>query len=323
MFKIFLKFRKHRKAQDIIDNIVALGIFTIAFLYVVYVSANSINPVIETSEYVDVQLTAFSAIEKIISDPTYGIVSRDHVVSYDKLVDFASREDSYMYPICPLESSDNSYISLLKKIGLIDYTNKSSIYDLQIMISSTYIVAPTLGIIKQTDIDDFNYSLPTIPIVYTPADNVYFNTDTVYIADKYYEFLVVDEDKNGEYDHVLIDVNQNRDFQDEVTRGFYGVISGTNNCGFIKDQNFSLESKKYIITDIYKSGQGVEILNIDAADKIIGARRNYSDIVLVVSRLVLVDEFGTLSEKRVVLIMWEGNRLCSWIIGVLWEHSKR
>ena len=55
----------------------------------------------------------------------------------------------------------------------------------------------------------------------------------------------------------------------------------------------------------------MEILNIDAADKIIGARRNYSDIVLVVSRLVLVDEFGTLSEKRVVLIMWEGNRLCS------------
>jgi hypothetical protein len=30
----------------------------------------------------------------------------------------------------------------------------------------------------------------------------------------------------------------------------------------------------------------------------------------------LMDEFGSLKEKKIVLIMWEGNRLCSWIIGV-------
>ena len=58
MIEILIKFKRQRKGQDIIDNIIALGIFTIAFLYVVYVAANSINPVIETSEYVDVHLTA-------------------------------------------------------------------------------------------------------------------------------------------------------------------------------------------------------------------------------------------------------------------------
>jgi len=314
MIEIFIRFKNQRKGQDIIDNIVALGIFTIAFLYVVYLSANSINPVIESSEYLDVHLTAFSSIEKIIADPTYGIVSRDHVVSYDKLVDFASREDIYMYPVCPLDSSQNSYISLLNKLGLIDHNTKSSVFDLQIMISSTYIVAPTIGMIKQSDLDDFNYSLPTNPttgVKYVPLDNLFFNTDTVYISDKNFEFLVVDENKDGEYDHLFIDINQNRDFQDEVDRSFYGKIEGVNRSGFVKDQNFSLESKKYIVTDIYKSGQGVEILNIDAADKIIGARRSYSDIVLVISRLALVDEFGSLTEKRIVLIMWGGKRLCS------------
>ena len=37
-------------------------------------------------------------------------------------------------------------------------------------------------------------------------------------------------------------------------------------------------------------------------------QRGYSDIVLVISRLVLVDEFGELKEKKITLIMWEGNR---------------
>ncbi len=309
MIEILIKFKRQRKGQDIIDNIIALGIFTIAFLYVVYVAANSINPVIETSEYVDVHLTAFSSIEKIISDPTYGIVSRDHIVSYDKLVDFASREDTYMYPVCPLNSSENSYILLLNKLGLIDYNTKSSIYDLQIMISSTYIMVPTIGIIKQSDIDDFNYSLPDGN--YSVLDTLFFNTDKVYISDKPYEFLIADENKDGEYDRLFIDVNQNRDFQDEVDRGFYGIVNGINRSGFIKDQNFSLESKKYIVTDIYKSGQGAEILNIDSSDKIIGARRSYSDIVLVISRVALVEEFGNLTEKRIVLIMWGGKKLCS------------
>lgn len=309
MIGILIKFKRQRKGQDIIDNIIALGIFTIAFLYVVYVAANSINPVIETNEYVDVHLTAFSSIEKIISDPTYGIVSRDHIVSYDKLVDFASREDTYMYPVCPLNSSENSYILLLNKLGLIDYNTKSSIYDLQIMISSTYIMVPTIGIIKQSDIDDFNYSLPDGN--YSVLDTLFFNTDKVYISDKPYEFLIADENKDGEYDRLFIDVNQNRDFQDEVDRGFYGIVNGINRSGFIKDQNFSLESKKYIVTDIYKSGQGAEILNIDSSDKIIGARRSYSDIVLVISRVALVEEFGNLTEKRIVLIMWGGKKLCS------------
>src|SRR5690606_5445509 len=98
---------------------------------------------------------------------------------------------------------------------------------------------------------------------------------------------------------------------DEVDKGFYGIVGGINRSGFIKDQNFSLESKKYIVTDIYKSGQGAEILNIDSSDKIIGARRSYSDIVLVISRVALVEEFGNLTEKRIVLIMWGGKKLCS------------
>jgi hypothetical protein len=122
--------------------------------------------------------------------------------------------------------------------------------------------------------------------------------------------LIVDEDNNSEYDHLYIDVNQNDDFQDEVTKQFYGTIGGVPRSGFIKDQNFSLESKDYIVTDIYKNGDGAEILYISSADMTIGKKRSYSDIVLVISRLALMEEFGNLSEKRIILIMWEGDRIC-------------
>lgn len=316
MFEILRKFNKSRKGQDIIDNMVALGIFTIAFLYVVYTAANSLNPYIETKEYVDVELTAFTSIEKIISDPVYGVVSRDHVLSFDKAVDFLSKEDVIKYPMCPLESSDNSYVVLLKQLGLLDLANKKSVYDVQIIISSTYEDINTIATIRQQDIDDFNYSLPLNPstgLIYSPDDSYppHFNTERSYLGEKNYEFLIVDQDNNSEYDHIYIDINYNRDFQDEVTNGFYGIVSGVNKSGFIKDQNFTLESRNYIITDLYKNGDGAEILNVDAADMILGKRRGYSDIVIAISRLVLMDEFGDLKEKKVVLIMWEGNRLCS------------
>lgn len=317
MFKLLLKFKKNRKGQDIIDNMVALGIFTIAFLYVVYTAANSLNPYLETGEYIDVELTAFTAIERIISDPGYGFVSRDHVMSYDKLVDFVSKEDSSKYPVCPLESSQNSYIQLLRSLGLLDLNNKRAIYDVQILIASTYIEVDTPGVITQSDIDDFNYSLPTKPtgLVYSPLDTYppHFNTERIYLGDKYYEFLIVDENNNSEYDHIYIDINHNRDFQDEVDNKFYGTIEGIPRSGLLKDQNFSLESKDYIITEIYKNGSGSEILYISPADMKIGKKRGYSDIVLVISRLALMEEFGNLSEKRITLIMWEGDRICSWI----------
>jgi len=316
MFQIIRKFKRSRRAQDIIDNMVALGIFTIAFLYVVYTAANSLNPYIETKEYADVELTAFTAIEKIISDPVYGLVSRDHVVSFDKSVDFLSKEDTSRYPICPLESSDNSYVVLLKQLGLLDIPNKKSLYDVQLIISSTYTEVNTIAVVRQQDIDDFNYSLPFNPSTgarYSPNDKYppHFNTDRAYLADKNYEFLLVDQTNDSEYDHIYIDINFNRDFEDEVTNGFYGTVSGVNKSGFVKDQNFTLESKNYIVTDLYKSGEGAEILNIEAADMILGKRRGYSDIVIAISRLVLMDEFGSLKEKKIVLIMWEGNRLCS------------
>ena len=296
---------------------VALGIFTIAFLYVVYIAANSLNPYLEKTEYVDVQLIAISSIEKIMSDPTYGLVSRNHVLAYDKLVDFVANEDTSRYPICPLETSTNSYISLLRKLGLLDYSNKKSVYDIQIVISSTTTKVNTFAIMKQADINDLNYSMPINPstgVRYSPSDTYppHFNTETTYLGTRYYEFLIVDQDQNGEYDHLFIDINMNRDFQDEVINEIYGRDESNNpRSGFIKGDNFILESRSYIVTDIYKSGQGAEIINIDAADIVLGRRRGYSDIVLVISRLVLVEEFGNLSEKVITVIMWEGNRLCS------------
>jgi hypothetical protein len=289
---------------------VALGIFTIAFLYVVYIAANSLNPYLEKTEYVDVQLTAITSIEKIMSDPTYGLVARNHVLSYDKLVDFVSNEDTSRYPFCPLETSTNSYISLLRKLGLLNYSDKQAIYDLQIIISSTNTEVKTIAIMKQSDIDDFNYTLPngsSASSTYPP----HFNTETVYLGDKYYEFLIVDKDQNGNYDRIYIDINMNKDFQDEVTNEIYGrEENGDPKSGFVQGDNFILESRSYIVTDIYSSGEGAQILNIDAADIILGRRRSYSDIVLVISRLVLVEEFGNLNEKRLTVIMWEGNRLC-------------
>jgi len=284
---------------------------------VVYIAANSLNPYLEKTEYVGVQLTAISSIEKIMSDPTYGLVSRNHVLSYDKMVDFVSNEDTSRYPYCPLESSTNSYISLLRKLGLLDYSNKRSVYDLQIVISSTHTEVNTIATMTQKDITDLNYSLPVNPLTgikYSPSDTYppHFNTEPTSLGIRYYEFLVVDEDNNSEYDHLFIDINMNKDFQDEVINEIYG--RDENNIpksGFIKGDNFILDSRSYIVTDIFKSGDGAQILNIDAADIILGANRSYSNIVLVISRLVLVEEFGNLSEKRLTLIMWEGNRLCS------------
>lgn len=269
------------------------------------------NPYLEKTEYVDVQLTAITSIEKIMSDPTYGLVSRNHVLSYDKMVDFVSNEDTSRYPICPLETSTNSYISLLRKLGLLDYSNKRSVYDLQIVISSTHTEVSTIATMTQSDIDEYNYSLPDGA---SPNDThpPHFNTEPTSLGIRYYEFLVVDEDNNSEYDHLFIDINMNKDFQDEVTNEIYGRDENNDpKSGFIKGDNFILDSRSYIVTDIFKSGDGAQILNIDAADIILGANRSYSNIVLVISRLVLVEEFGNLSEKRLTLIMWEGNRLCS------------
>ncbi|HNR43862.1 MAG TPA: hypothetical protein PKH80_01735 [Methanofastidiosum sp.] len=276
-----------------------------------YIAANSLNPYLEKTEYVDVQLTAITSIEKIMSDPTYGLVSRNHVLSYDKMVDFVANEDTSRYPICPLETSTNSYISLLRKLGLLDYSNKKSVYDLQIVISSTHTEVNTIATMTQSDIDEYNYSLPDGS---SPNDThpPHFNTEPTSLGIRYYEFLVVDEDNNSEYDHLFIDINMNKDFQDEVTNEIYGRDENNNpKSGFIKGDNFILDSRSYIVTDIFKSGDGAQILNIDAADIIMGANRSYSNIVLVISRLVLVEEFGNLSEKRLTLILWEGNRLCS------------
>ena len=38
MCKIIIKFKKAKRGQDIIDNIVAMGIFTIAFVYSIHYS---------------------------------------------------------------------------------------------------------------------------------------------------------------------------------------------------------------------------------------------------------------------------------------------
>ena len=269
------------------------------------------NPYLEKTEYVDVQLTAISSIEKIMSDPTYGLVSRNHVLSYDKMVDFVSNEDTSRYPYCPLESSTNSYISLLRKLGLLDYSNKRSVYDLQIVISSTHTEVSTIAIMTQRDKDDYNYTLPD---GYFPNGTYppHFNTEPTPLGIRYYEFLIVDKDQDGEYDHLFIDVNMNKDFRDEVINEIYGRDEYNNpKSGFIKGDNFILDSRSYIVTDIFKSGDGSQILNIDAADIVLGANRSYSNIVLVISRLVLVEEYGNLTEKRMAVIMWEGNRLCS------------
>ncbi|KYC46027.1 MAG: hypothetical protein APG12_00302 [Candidatus Methanofastidiosum methylothiophilum] len=268
------------------------------------------NPYLEKTEYVDVQLTAISSIEKIMSDPTYSLLSRNHILSYDKMVDFVSNEDTSRYPFCPLETSTNSYISLLRKLGLLDYSNNKPVYDIQILISSTHTEVNTIGIMTSKDISDLNYSLPTGS---SPSDSYppHFNTETVYLGIRSYEFLIIDIDQNGEYDRLFIDINMNKNFQDEVTNEIYGRDEDNNpKLGFVKGDTFILDSRTYIVTDIFKSGQGAQILNIDAADIVLGRDRSYSDIVLVISRLVMVEEFGNLTEKRLTLIMWEGNRIC-------------
>lgn len=305
MLDVLIRFKKSRKGQDIIDNIVALGIFTIAFLYVVYLSVNTITPLIETEEYIDVELRAFTSIERIISDPVYGLVSKDHVLSYDKLVEFVAKENTSKYPFCPLSSSQNSYVNLLEQLNLLDIPNNQAKYDLQLVITSNYVTINTLANVTNIDINDYNFTLPT---GYLVSDLPLYNTERAYLGEKFYEFLVVKGNKGQDYNRVYIDVNLNRNFQDEVDNGFYGYIAGVPRSGFGADQNFSLESKKYLITDITSNGQSLDILNIDSSDVTLGKRRSYSDIVLVISRDVLLDKFGELNSKKIFMIMWRGNR---------------
>ena len=243
-------------------------------MYIVYTTVNTITPLLETEKYIDVQLTAFTTIEKVISDPVYGLAS-SHVISYDKIVEFISKEDTAKYPRCPLENSQNSYIKLLNKLGLIDYKNNLTKYNLQFIISSTHIKVQTLANVSQLDIDDFNYSLPN---GYSVSDKIFYNTDKAYLEINPMNFS--SKGNNGkDYNRVYIDANFNKISKMKLI-GFYGFDSeGIPISGLSKNDDFNLSSQKYILTDIYKDGQGLEILSIDAADEILGYKRGYSDIV--------------------------------------------
>ena len=294
----------NRKGAGIPDNLVAFLLFSVAFIYIVSAMSGYIAPYLEREEYGSVSMAGYVALEKIISDPSYNIVERDHVLDYDHLVEF--------------RADPNAYEELKDALNLKN--------DFVIEIASTFTTVETLGTV---DADDGM----VLPIhesgrQYLITDGIHYNLERLTIGNESYEILVVphiyeggiieDEDHKKYYDRIYIDVNKNRNFQDEVSQGFYG----TGKSGFVEGDIFQLlqaptEIEGLRVVGIDSEGYRVYFLNRKAIDTWFGdpSMMKYfpkkgeiptgGGAIAVFTRLVLVRENGELKEKRLVFSIRE------------------
>ena len=316
------------KGISIPDNLVAFLLFSAAFIYVVSSMSGYIAPYLEREEYGSISMAGYVALEKIISDPSYGIVEKDHVLDYDHLVEFKSAEPG-------------SYEELKDALNLKD--------DFVIEVASTFITADTLGLVREEELDPSNPDQMTLPegIVYIynsegevigeikhqyiQDDDLHYNLERLTIGDETYEVLVVphiyedgntvDEKGNRYYDRIYIDINKNRDFQDEVDQGdFYGyadVEQTKKISGFGEGDIFQLwqaptQAESLRVVGIDSKGYRVYFLNRKAVDMWIGdpSMMKYfpekgelptgGSVIAVFTRLVLMEENEELKEKRLV-----------------------
>jgi len=303
----------NRKGAGIPDNLVAFLLFSVAFIYIVSAMSGYIAPYLEREEYGSVSMAGYVALEKIISDPSYNIVERDHVLDYDHLVEFRADPDAYE--------------------ELKDALNLKN--DFVIEIASTFTTVETLGTVDADDVALSNPNriiLPEGPLPdehkYDISDGIHYNLERLTIGNESYEILVVphiyeggiieDEDHKKYYDRIYIDVNKNRNFQDEVSQGFYG----TGKSGFVEGDIFQLlqaptEIEGLRVVGIDSEGYRVYFLNRKAIDTWFGdpSMMKYfpkkgeiptgGGAIAVFTRLVLVRENGELKEKRLVFSIRE------------------
>ncbi len=288
------------KGISIPDNLVAFLLFSISFVYIVSVMSGYISPYLEREEYGQVAMEGYTALEKIISDPSVGIVTRDHVLNYDQLVELRADPDSY---------------EKLKE-------NLNVRNDFVIEIASNIFTADTVGVVGS---DEVNATPPIVP----PEEYDWETTPLKYtvlpvtIGGEEYEVMSVPKEVDGEwvYWKVYIDTNKNRDFQDEVDRGFYGYEDGTPRSGFIEGDIFQIQQaptriESLRIVGIDPRGYKVYFLNKKAVDIWIGDPsmvKYFPDegkevptggsIIAVYTRLVLVEQNGELQEKRLIFTM--------------------
>jgi len=316
------------KGISIPDNLVAFLLFSAAFIYVVSSISGYIAPYLEREEYGSISMAGYVALEKIISDPSYGIVEIDHVLDYDHLVEFKAAEP-------------DSYEELKDALNLKD--------DFVIEVASTFITADTLGLVREEELDPSNPDQMTLPegIVYIynsegevideikhqyiQGDDLHYNLERLTIGDETYEVLVaphiyedgntVDEKGNRYYDRIYIDINKNRDFQDEVDQGdFYGYADEEQTkkiSGFGEGDIFQLwqaptQAESLRVVGIDSKGYRVYFLNRKAVDMWIGdpSMMKYfpekgelptgGSVIAVFTRLVLMEENEELKEKRLV-----------------------
>lgn len=281
------------------DNLVAFLLFSVAFIYVVSSISGYIAPYLEREEYGSISMEGYIALERIISDPSCGIVVRDHVLNYDHLVEFKANPDSYE--------------------ELKDALNVKN--DFVIEVASSIFIADTLGIVDSNDTDPGNpnriipptgYDWQTTPLKYTILP--------VTIGAEDYEMMTVPRDVEGEwvYWRVYIDTNKNRNYQDEVDRGFYGYDNGTPISGFVEGDIFQLlqaptRIESLRVVGIDPNGYRVYFLNKKAVDMWVGdpSMMKYfpeegeelptgGSAIAVFTRLVLMEENGELKDKKLV-----------------------
>jgi len=294
----------NKRGVSIPDNLVAFLLFSVAFIYIVSAMSGYIAPYLEREEYGSVSMAGYVALEKIISDPSYNIVEKDHVLDYDHLVEFRADPDAYE--------------------ELKDALNLRN--DFVIEIASTFTTTETLGTVAADD--GMTLPMGEFSHQYVIGDVIHYNLERLTIGNENYEVLIVphvyeggiieDATHKKYYDRIYIDVNKNRNFQDEVSQGFYG----TGKSGFVEGDIFQLlqaptEIEGLRLVGIDSKGYRVYFLNRKAIDTWFGdaSMMKYfpekgeiptgGGIIAVFTRLVLVIENGELKEKRLVFSIRE------------------
>ena len=294
---------RDKRGVSIIENIIAMVLFTSAFLFTIYSLSNLIVPLLGREEAVDLQLVAHNSVERIISDPGAGIVREDHIVSFDKISEFLKEEDE--------KAEEGKYMDLKTYLGIEDYHCK-------IIIASTSSRVSTYGIQEYTGGDGEPYkvmgsSVPEENDVITYADidsdsnyEYKYNIEDFVIGEEKYTILIADstDDEKVNYDRFYIDYDQDGDFRDEESRNFGNLTEG---------EGFSVEGFKYSIISIGENE--VELMEAGAVDMELGEDLPYiiedgerlyllNAPVVVISRLVLVVSGEEYEVKRLVYMVW-------------------
>jgi len=293
----------NRRGVSIVENMVAMVLFTAAFIFTVYSLANLVTPLLEREEAADMQLIAYNSIERIISDPEAGLAREDHVLSFDKLSIFLINEEE-------------KYEEVKDYLGLEGYSFK-------IIVASTFSRVSTYGIQKGNTNSPYiiDPSLPgstcdtgeTCEWVENYADldddgitEYKYNIEDFVMGDKKYTILLTDSTNDGNVNYVrlYIDYDQDDMFIDEKYRNYGNLKEG---------ESFAVEGFKYTIISIYSDE--VELLEQGSVDMELGEELPYTieqggriyllnKPVVVISRLVLAVSEGSSEIKRLVFMIW-------------------